>query len=317
MSGNFDNLQKGITLMKSALKKFEEGDIEGGNKDREMANHFLNKGYQYAMSAAGQTSMVYGESRNFGIAYNIFEQNMDRLLETEEGKKVIKEGFDIIRENKVLSNQFRAYDIFEKTDAVSEAKGFVSEAVKLVKRYDRNTLKENNEKFINFIKKNKLNEDVYISDDLENLYEAVETIITKKGLSGVNDNLKAQETIVEYIENKKKYQNSEEKTPTFDEFSSIVESLEAKTEKELNDEEKMLIESFLNGKTDKRKIFETHKNRTLNVIKEAIDKADDEEDKLSWREIYNKVEKKVYSDVLTENIVSCAEMIEIINEMNE
>ena len=40
---NTDKYKKGSTLMKSALKKYEQGDIKGGDKDREMANYFFDK----------------------------------------------------------------------------------------------------------------------------------------------------------------------------------------------------------------------------------------------------------------------------------
>ena len=41
------------------------------------------------------------------------------------------------------------------------------------------------------------------------------------------------------------------------------------------------------------------------------------EDKESWQKIYESVKSKNYSDKMTENIVNCAEMLEICNTIEE
>ena len=43
MEDNKTAYEKGIVLLKSAIKKYEKGDYEHGDKDRELANEFFDK----------------------------------------------------------------------------------------------------------------------------------------------------------------------------------------------------------------------------------------------------------------------------------
>ena len=66
-----DTYRKAGILMQSALKKYEAGDVEGGNRDRQMANEMYDK----AENQVDAEVMLYGESRNFGTIYKVFESN--------------------------------------------------------------------------------------------------------------------------------------------------------------------------------------------------------------------------------------------------
>ena len=207
-----DNLQKGMTLMEQALKKYADGDIKAGDKDREFANEFLDKYSKEMDTEEGQMNGLYGESRNFGIIYNVFEQNFDNIYQNNN-KQVIKEVYDLIKSNQLLNEQFKIYDMFEKAKDVENAKEFVNEASELIKHYDKKQIKENNEKLINIIRKNKLNEYVDIPEETENLYEAIEYVmLNKKNFNNVNDFIKAQNVIAEHIEkiNKEKIEENVE-----------------------------------------------------------------------------------------------------------
>jgi hypothetical protein len=43
----------------------------------------------------------------------------------------------------------------------------------------------------------------------------------------------------------------------------------------------------------------------------------EENDKEGWQKIYESVNSKVYSDKMTQNIINCAEMLEICNTIEE
>lgn len=312
-----DNLRKGSTLMQQALKKFAEGDFESGEKDRKEANRYFDKFNAEINSEAGKMSQLYGESRNFGIIYNVFEQNIADVYQDKDKKMIIKEGFNLIKNNRILNEQFKIYDMFEKIDKVENAKEFVNEAVSLIKHFDKQEVKENNEKLIKFIKKNKLDEYVEIPEETENLYEAIEYIIlNEKKLDNINDFIKAQNVIVEHIQNDKETINENEEKMTFDDFKSKLEKQEEELNENINEDEKKLLDMFVNPKTNKKVIFENYKKQTLEKINDMIQSSENE-DKDSWNKIYESVNSKVYSDKMTQNIINCAEMLEICNTIEE
>ena len=312
-----DNSQKGSILMQQALKKYAEGDFEGGEKDRKEANRYFDMFYAEINSEAGKMSQLYGESRNFGIIYNVFEQNISDVYQDKDKRMIIKEGFNLIKNNSILNEQFKIYDMFEKIDNVENAKEFVNEAVSLIKHFDKQEVKENNEKLINFIKKNKLDEYVEIPEETENLYEAIEYIIlNEKKLDNINDFIKAQNVIVEHIQNDKKTINENEEKITFEDFKNNLEKQEEELNENINEDEKKLLDMFVNPKTNKKAVFENYKKQTLEKINDMLQTSENE-DKESWNKIYESVNSKTYSDKMTQNIINCAEMLEICSTIEE
>lgn len=311
------NSEKGSVLMQQALKKYAKGDFEGGDKDRAEANRYYDLASAEINSEAGKMTQLYGESRNFGIIYNVFEQNIENLLETKEGKKIIKECYNLIKSNKVLNEQFKIYDMFEKAQNVDDVKDFVNEASNIVKTFDKKIVMENNEKLIKFIRDKKLDEYVDIPEETENLYEAIEYIVlNKKTYDNVNDFVKAQNVITEHITKNQK-NNIVENKITSAEFENKVEEIENEINEKINQEEKTLLDSFLTTKKpNKKEVFENYKKKTLKKIKEMIENSEDS-DKAQWDKIYENVSSKNFSESMSENITNCAEMMEICDTIDE
>ena len=311
------NSEKGSVLMQQALKKYAKGDFEGGDKDRAEANRYYDLASAEINSEAGKISMLYGESRNFGIIYNLFEQNIENLLETKNGKKTIKECYDLIKTNKVLNEQFKIYDMFEKAQNVDNAKEYVNEASNIIKSLDKKLVVENNEKLIKFIRDKKLDEYVDIPEEIENLYEAIEYIVlNKKTYDNVNDFVKAQNVITEHIIKNQKNNIIESKL-TSSEFENKIEEIEKEINENINQEEKTLLDRFLTTrKQNKKEVFESYKRKTLKKIKEMIENSEDS-DKAQWDKIYENVSSKNFSESMSENITNCAEMMEICSTIDE
>lgn len=312
-----DNSQKGSTLMQQALKKYADGDFEGGDKDRELANKYFNMASMEINSEAGKITQMYGESRNFGVIYNVFEQNIDTIYEDETKKHIIKEAYDLIKNNKLLNEQFKIYDMFEKAENIDNAKDFVNEASGLIKHYNKQDIKESNEKLIKLIKDNHLNEFIEIPEEIENLYEAIEyVILNEKTLDNINNFIKAQNVIAEHIEKNKNNINENKEKFSFDNFKKELDNKEQQLEENINEDEKQLLDMFANPKTNKKSVFENYKTETLKKIKDAMEISEDN-DKETWQKIYENVKSKTYSDKMTKNIVNCAEMLEICSTIEE
>lgn len=309
--------EKGSVLMQQALKKLAEGDIEGFESDRKEANRNFDLFYEMANTEEGNIQQMYGESRNFGVIYNVFEQNIDKLYESKSKKHVIKQAYDLIKNNPLLNEQFKIYDLFEKTKDVDNVKEFVNEACNLIGKHDKEQIKKTNEKLIRLIRENKLEEFVEIPEDVENLYEAVEyVILNEKTLDNVNEFIKAQNVIAEFIENNKKNINEEKETPSFESFKDELENEEKQIQENINDEEKKLLDIFANPKTNKKEVFENYKKETLKKIKCAM-QISEESERESWNKIYENINSKTYSNKLSENIITCAEMLEICSTIEE
>lgn len=311
------NSEKGSVLMQQALKKYAKGDFKGGDKDRAEANRYYDLASAEINSEEGKITQLYGESRNFGIIYNVFEQNIENLWDTKEGKKIVKECYNLIKSNKVLNEQFKIYDMFEKAQNVDDVKDFVNEASNIIKTFDKNIVKENNEKLIKFIRDKKLDEYVDIPEETENLYEAIEYIVlNKKTYNNVNDFVKAQNVITEHISKNQKNHIVENKL-TSTEFENKIEEVENEINEKINQDEKTLLDSFLTTKKqNKKEVFENYKRKTLRKIKEMIESSEDS-DKVQWNEIYENVSSKNFSENMSENITNCAEMIEICSTIDE
>jgi hypothetical protein len=273
--------------------------------------------YAEINSEAGKISQLYGESRNFGIIYNVFEQNIADVYQDKDKKMIIKEGFNLIKNNSILNEQFKIYDMFEKAQNVDDVKDFVNEASNIVKTFDKKIVMENNEKLIKFIRDKKLDEYVDIPEETENLYEAIEYIVlNKKTYDNVNDFVKAQNVITEHIIKNQK-NNIVENKITSAEFENKIEEIENEINEKINQEEKTLLDSFLTTRKDKKKeVFENYKRKTLRKIKEMIENSEDS-DKAQWDKIYENVSSKNFSESMSENITNCAEMMEICSTIDE
>ena len=311
------NSEKGSVLMQQALKKYAKGDFEGGDKDRAEANRYYDLASAEINSEAGKITQLYGESRNFGIIYNVFEQNIENLWDTKDGKKIVKECYNLIKSNKVLNEQFKIYDMFEKAQNVDDVKDFVNEASNIVKTFDKKIVRENNEKLIKFIRDKKLDEYVDIPEETENLYEAIEYLVLhKKTYDNVNDFVKAQNVITEHIIKNQK-NNIVENKLTSVEFEDKIEEAEKEINENINQEEKTLLDRFLTTKNqNKKEVFENYKRKTLRKIKEMIESSEDS-DKSQWNKIYENVSSKNFSENMSENITNCAEMMEICSTIDE
>ena len=114
-----DNYEKGTLLMTQALKKYAEGDFEGGDKDREKANKYYDLAKLEVNSEESKITSLYGENRNFGIVYKVLESNFSNSI---QDKNIVKtpliEALKKVKKNKQLNEQFKVYNAFSKPQNV-------------------------------------------------------------------------------------------------------------------------------------------------------------------------------------------------------
>ena len=303
------NISKGVELLNEALKRYGEGDNNAAFKAYEAAGKFLKEAKERSNTNEGKISMVYGGNRNFGMIYKIFESNTRELLKDKNKTKQLNKIMNLIKENKVLRNEFAAYNAFTNPTNVENAQEYVNEAVSLIKHYSKKTLKENNEKLISLFKECKLNENISVSDEEIELYEGIEyMILNKKSFNNINEYAKIQEKLCEYVNENN---NVITESKTVDElYNEKINEMVNKHETVLTEDEIKLIQTVTSNPTKARRVFESTKNDVVTLLREEIEKDVDSD---SWATILEGIQNKEYSQ---ENALKdIAEFIELRNEL--
>lgn len=300
---NTDNYKKGSTLMKSALKKYEEGDYKGGDKDREMANHFFDKKEEMPLTFSEKDDVaLYGENKNFGIIYNVFEENVKNIIKGKKNYKAIKEITNFIKNNKVLKEQFDCYTALKDKRVSQDVENYLNEAIDFLPNLNKKLVIKENTKLINLLRKNNLDENIHIDDEQIKLYESIEFfLLNKKNLNNINEYNVNKAVIKEHLEKKsidKNIENLNQKD-YYNEVKSIVE----KYNKGLNEDEINLITEL--SENDNKAVFEKYKNQTIEYISEQIKNTQDVNEKIDWNNILAKIsikqfnQKKIFEDVVS------------------
>ena len=195
------NNEKGTLLMTRALEKYAQGDFEGGDKDREKANKYFDLAKMEINAESDNISQLYGENRNFGIAFKVLESNFSNSFnDSSISKKPLMEAFKKVKRNKSLNEQFKVFNAFTNPQNVVNPEEYVNEIIGLSNIYEQKDLNTVNEKLINFIQSNNINELIHINDEDIELFESINYVLTnKKGFNNINEFLKHKNNIVEYV----------------------------------------------------------------------------------------------------------------------
>ena len=302
-----DPQYRGKVLMQRALEQLEQGNIEEFETDRALANEYFDK----MSEEEEEMDALYNESRNFGIIYNVIEANVPKLLETTNGKKALRAIVKTIKSNKMLHEQFKAYNNLQPSTKIENIDEYITEALSIVPTFNKKTVKENNEKLIKLIKKYKLDEMVDIDDEKLDLYESIEYVtMNKKSLNNIDKYVNATKTIKESIE---KMPITESKEFSIENYAKEVNNVSENIAKELNSAEIKLLKEVTNGNGEV--YFNECKSNTLSKLNEMMSKESDIETKSRLSKIYEKINQKIY---IKENaIVDIAEMIEMQDAIDE
>ena len=304
------NIEKGIKLLTEALKCSEQGEYSSAYKAYQKAGSFLTEADNRANTNEGQISLKYGGNRNFGVIYKIFESNTKNLLRDKSSQKKLKKIMGLIRENKVLNDEFNTFNAFTNPTNVTNPNEYVSEAISLVTRYSKKTIRENNEKLINLFKEYNLNENISIDDNEIELFENIEYLLLhNKDFKNINKYNEIQNKLCEYVtENNVMLTESVSIDDLYeDKLNEVID----KHGKELNEDEINLIME-VSDPVKAKKLFNKYKADVVSLVNEQINAGNDVE---SWNKILEKINSKVYEQ--KNALTDIAEFIEIKNEIEE
>ena len=302
-----DPQYRGKVLMQRALDHLEKGNIEEFETDRALANKFFDE-----MNAEEEEmDALYNESRNFGIIYQVIESNVPTLLETKEGQKALRKIIKTIKGNKILHEQFKAYNNLQPLHKIENVDEYIAESLSITPKFDKKDVKENNEKLIKLIKECKLDEMVDIDDEKLDLFESIEFVtMNKKSLKNIDDYVNATKMIKESIIN---LPVSETKDFSIEDYAEEINNVSENIAKELNSAEIKLLKEVTNGNSEE--YFNECKSKTLSKLDEMISNEKDIETKSRLSKIYEKINNKSYNK--KNAIVDIAEMVEMQDAIDD
>jgi len=285
---------EGKSLMEQAIECYSKNKINEGEDYRKRANDVYNKANTLYCIENTDRDKLYGKNRNFGICYHIFEDSLLKNMKTRVGKKFINEVSNLIKNDKVLKEQFDVYNSICNKKNVSNPEKYVDGIIECISDVNTNkkAIKKANDKLIDLVETNSnVNKLLDIDEDTIKLYEEIEFILTnKKTFNNVDEFNKVKDNLIENFERKGKsnVNNIEEN------YEQTLSEITEKYDK-LTDDEVKLVESIVSSKTDKSALFEDYKTETINSIDEAITNAS-EEDKEQWQNIKTTLNEKRYNE---------------------
>lgn len=301
------NLKKGLGLFEKSINEYNNGNLDSANIYRHKANVILNEMHDALKTVDGQDTLIFGDNRNFGLIYNVFENSVKIFGNDDVRKKFINEFINTIKKDKTLMVEFMVYNALETPKNVSDSVGYVNDVIEEVKKLDKTKLKESNQKLIGVLRKYGLNETVVPNKEKQTLYENIEFVLfNDKKIGNLTDYQVCVKTLAESVE--KNNVNIQQKTLE-DFYSEKMSEINEKYEKLLTDEEKLFLTEMEKSKKDRKLVFDKNKEILVKSLNEKINS--DNENSAEWATILEKIEKKAYNDKTS--IVDIAEMIEIKN----
>lgn len=300
---------EGKKLMEQAIDCYSKNKITEAEEYRKKANELYNKADILYCIENTDRDKLYGKNRNFGICYQIFEDSLLKNLNNRNGKKFINEVSNLIKNNKVLKEQFNIYNSICNKKNVSNPESYVDGVLEYVSKLNinKNDIRKANEKLIDLIESNaNVNKLLDIDDDTLKLYEEIDFILTnKKSINNIDEYNKIKNSLVEKFDRDNK-DNPDNNTVNENYETSLSEITEKY--KDLTDDEIKLIEGIISSDKDKSSLFEEYKSETIGNIDEAIKNASDG-DKEQWLNIKEALSEKKYNkDSLIDDILKFVEI---------
>lgn len=309
MGKTIEIYKKAQLFMNESLDRYSSGNLAEAKALRRKANKLFDLYEKRANTKENKRDMLYGDDRNFGVMYHVFESNLNRLFNTSRGKEAIGTIAKMIRENKTLKAQFDIYNNIKNTD-VNEAKGYAEKVIATVPHLKKEDVKKANDKLLDVFERVGINETVDINDDDMTLYETVEYImLNKPTLINLNEYDVCRKVLDEHVEHVIESRDTYNATKA---FTEQLEAMQETIDKELNDDERKLIEAMSKSPEESERIFTQNKKKLQNKLNETISSAD-KDSKDGWKAVLEKINKKTFSEATA--LKDTAEMIEIYNTL--
>lgn len=302
------NIENGTRLMEDALRMYSNGNNKLAYSTVKKAEECLREAYEAENTKEGIDAMKYGDNLNFGALYKVFESNTAAMFKDPSKHGNLKRIVETINSNRVLKDEFNAYNAFTNPKNVTDAGKYVDEAYGLIKKHTKAELLENNRELMKAMRDCGLNEDVSFSEEETGLFESVEYLMTsRKGFGNLAEFSAAKNIIKEYVENNNRIENEEENIDA--KYDEELNEIADKYEKMLSEDEIELVKNAQDPAKSKS-MFDNLKEKLTGIL-EKLSASGNEAS--SWKEILEKVKSKVYNSETA--IQDIAEFMEILGEV--
>ena len=275
----------------------------------EEAGKYLREAYENGLTENGRDALKYGDNLNFGAVYKVFEANAPKLFRDGRRHGALKAVMETIRGNRVLRDEFAAYNAFANPTNVTDADMYVNEAVGVMRRHTAKALAENNRKLVDVMRANGLDEDVKVTDEEAGMFESVEYLMThRRDFGNIAETGKAKRTLREYVEN---HNRSVGESDGIDaEYGEKLDEIVRKYDGLLSEDEMDLIKSVQDGNAE----------QSFNELKEEVEArlgelASGGSDPDGWSEVLEQVKAKTFDKGTA--LQEMAELMEIRSEISE
>lgn len=215
--------------------------------------------------------------QNFGeLNHTLMEFLAEGVAANKEtNKKLFKKFMRILKENKVLKDEFLVYNnlqtkLDENENRINE---FIQENIKLMEGYSKKQIEEANGKLAELVASANIE---HPENPFAKLHEAIhQLMVEKRNLKNVDARLDAKTVIAEHIKNNKPIsKGTEDYMPTDLMAKIMVNNFNKKYEK-LNEDTKSILKQIINSPVEDREaIFVGLVRECVDLVNENITEAD-------------------------------------------
>lgn len=256
---------------------------------------------------------------SLGGIKNVFEGLTDKLYDSKEGKKLIGQYINVIRENKSLSDAYSTYEIVCGAPNVTNPQLFLSEAISMAAGISKKDYEEGKGKLAGIVKEcvNLIGSNAsYVygcAHKNDAINESVEyLLLNKKAYSNLHDYVNKFDVVCEALKTGMKPVVEEHATP-----KELVEKLNEEISG-LNEWETKAIQDIslaLLSESDLGGVFDKYKNICIETIDNQLNEQLSKEETSHFESMKSQLMEKQYAkDSAYEDIFTLAELAKTLKD---
>jgi len=220
-------------------------------------------------------------TENFGVAYNVVNTNMERLIKEE--KEFVAAWVKTLKNDKNLRGEVMFYESLKRYKTELDPTQYLTESLNMCDPYiDKATIKESLGKVSELIKKSGIVfENSLKGSKALGLFEKCQTLLeTKQSHNTLTTIFEARKTAAESL------------AEAIDKNAVAINDIKST---KLTIEEAALVKAFAGSEDDKKGLFETLQNECLGHIDEKLEMCDCETDKQDLTQLKENIAGMTYN----------------------
>ena len=251
----------------------------------------------------------------FSKLKNLFESVSDKLMDSKNGKKILKKYIKTIKESKSLKGLYSLHEAINKTNEVKDSSLFLNEALNIVS-YDNINYRSDLKKLGDVVKEAL----TFADSSVESINECIKTVsdvsssidylyTNKKTLNNLNEYVENYTNVSKFINENKYVKNSGEETIDVNTFiteaNELTKTLDSEWCKKLF--ENIFLSNISGGSNED--LFINYKTSCLSLIDKNLNECEDIQTRSTFENMKNNLEKKSFiKENFATDIMNLAEL---------